>query len=321
MARSLVTVATDGFRDYVELPDGRTLNLGSVSVLKLITSLVPSSSMCKRALDTFLKDGRTVIEGDLGKLEKILAPKRARWAHIGKGLIPSLPRQGGDMTQDQASTVEASFDGLLSMFDSLYQTPTPETLTAFQKGASEFAALVLASVGDVSKESEMEKQASLSPEEWEKALKHDEDMLEQIRKDLKTLQSGGEVKNLTLDGAKGVEQGLEEVIKNKKNLLKKLKTASVETSGDSETMYKLAASEVPLVNEGLVHLVVAKVEAALKVVSSSSKKGSDLAKGDLHVISTRLDGIVKMASMEDPSLRSALLDLAGKADQVRSFFA
>lgn len=167
----------------------------------------------------------------------------------------------------------------------------------------------------------MEKQASLSPEEWEKALKHDEDMLEQIRKDLKTLQSGGEVKNLTLDGAKGVEQGLEEVIKNKKNLLKKLKTASVETSGDSETMYKLAASEVPLVNEGLVHLVVAKVEAALKVVSSSSKKGSDLAKGDLHVISTRLDGIVKMASMEDPSLRSALLDLAGKADQVRSFFA
>jgi len=271
MARSLVTVATDGFRDYVELPDGRTLNLGSVSVLKLITSLVPSSSMCKRALDTFLKDGRTVIEGDLGKLEKILAPKRARWAHIGKGLIPSLPRQGGDMTQDQASTVEASFDGLLSMFDSLYQTPTPETLTAFQKGASEFAALVIASVGDVSKESEMEKQASLSPEEWEKALK----------------------------------------------------TASVETSGDPEsaTMYKLAASEVPLVNEGLVHLVVAKVEAALKVVSSSSKKGSDLAKGDLHVISTRLDGIVKMASMEDPSLRSALLDLAGKADQVRSFFA
>lgn len=250
---SLVTVATDGFRDYVELPDGRTLNLGSVSVLKLITSLVPSVSMCRRALDTFLQDGRAVIKGDIGQLEEILAPKRARWATLGKGLIPTLPRQGEGMMQEQANTAVASFEGLLSTFDSLYQAPTPEALTEFRRTAAEFIALVSSAASeDASEQTEEPKEASVEKED------------------------GG---------------------------------------------IKLAASEVPLVNEGLVHLVVARVEAALQAVSSSSKKGSDVAKVDLHVISTRLDGIVKSASMGDPSLRTALLDLAGKADQVRSFFA
>jgi hypothetical protein len=78
--RTLITVSTDGFRDYVDLPDGRQVNLGSVSVLKLVSSLVRGSHECRQALDTFLKKKQAVIAVDLSALEDLLKPKRARWA-------------------------------------------------------------------------------------------------------------------------------------------------------------------------------------------------------------------------------------------------
>lgn len=257
MPRSLVTVATDGFRDYVELPDGRTLNLGSVSVLKLVTSLVQSPALCKRALDSFLKSSRALVQVELEELEQLLKPKRARWAHFGNGLISNLPRQGESMTeQAQPTNFKASFDAASAAFEALSRTPSPETLETFVRQASALIAL--------------------ATEEEPKAD-----------------QSGG-------------DQGQQ-------------KDASVETPSE-EGVVKLATEEVPLINEGLVHLVVAKVEAAVKAVEASKKKGTDVAKGDLHVISTRLDGIAKTANFQDPTLRTALLDLARKADKVRAFF-
>lgn len=103
---TLVTVATDGFRDYVSLPDGRTFNLGSVSVLKLITTLVPSGAMCRQALNVFLRDKHATISADLAALEKLLQPKRSRWAGHENRLIPpdprNLPRGASTMNPDQA---------------------------------------------------------------------------------------------------------------------------------------------------------------------------------------------------------------------------
>lgn len=88
--RSLVTVATDGFRDYVDLPDGRRVNLGSVSVLKLVSSLVSGSYQCRRALDTFLKRKQAIISVDLSALEDMLKPKRARWAAYDDPFISTV---------------------------------------------------------------------------------------------------------------------------------------------------------------------------------------------------------------------------------------
>ena len=105
--RSLVTVATDGFRDYVDLPDGRQVNLGSVSVLKLITSLVKGDTFCRRALDAFLKKGRTVISVDIGALEELLKPKRSRWASYEDPFIPIVSQQlrrGMSMDPDLAQS-------------------------------------------------------------------------------------------------------------------------------------------------------------------------------------------------------------------------
>jgi len=273
MPRSLVTVATDGFRDYVELPDGRTINLGSVSVLKLVASLVRSTSLCKKALDAFLRKGNTLIQVELDDLMELLKPKRSRWAY-SNGLIPSLPRQGEGMTdvQDGLTSVSQAtqvFESMVSAFDVMYQTPSTETISAFVRSASDFSILVTGSGIDLgsefnSKESPVDKRAS------------------------------------------DVTSTSEEAIK---------------TNVEASDNYKLAATEVPLVNEGLVHLVVAKVDEALKVVQASKKKGGEVAKGDLHVISTRLDGLAKTANFQDPTLRSSLLDLVNMADKVRAHFA
>ena len=99
----LVTVATDGFRDYVTLPDGREINLGSVSVLKLVSSLVHGVSRCRKALDAYLKNRQTIISVDLQELEELLKPKRSRWACHDDLFIPIVFRQpfrGAGMTQE-----------------------------------------------------------------------------------------------------------------------------------------------------------------------------------------------------------------------------
>jgi len=99
----LVTVSTDGFRDYATLPDGRELNLGSVSVLKLVATLVRGVNRCRKALDAYLKNGKTIISVELEDLEELLKPKRSRWACHDDLFIPIVFRQpfrGAGMTQE-----------------------------------------------------------------------------------------------------------------------------------------------------------------------------------------------------------------------------
>jgi len=71
-------------------------------------------------------------------------------------------------------------------------------------------------------------------DEWEKALKVDEASLVKMKRDLKTLQSGGKVKYLTEENAKKIIVSLEQVIANKKALVKKL-TAMEKKAEDEVT--------------------------------------------------------------------------------------
>lgn len=105
--QALVTVSTDGFRDYVDLPDGRQINLGSVSVLKLVTALVRGSYNCRRALDSFLKHKQAVISVDLVALQELLKPKRARWAAYDDPFIQIVsmqPGRGASMDPEKAQS-------------------------------------------------------------------------------------------------------------------------------------------------------------------------------------------------------------------------
>lgn len=133
--QSLVTVATDGFRDYVDLPDGRRVNLGSVSVLKLVSSLVRGSYQCRSALDAFLKRKQAVIAVDLSALEDMLKPKRARWAAYDDPFIPTVsviaplagtlqPSKGASMDPEktQSEAIKAQIAELESQIALIEQT-------------------------------------------------------------------------------------------------------------------------------------------------------------------------------------------------------
>ncbi len=80
MARLLVTVGTDGFTDWVQLPDGSKLSLGPVSILTFVTKLCPSGQMAKRTLEGLLQDKAAMVAVDDDKMWAMLTPRRARWA-------------------------------------------------------------------------------------------------------------------------------------------------------------------------------------------------------------------------------------------------
>ena len=90
----LVTLATDGFTNFVTLPDGQHLNLGAVSPLTFIMTLVIGSK--RKILDEFLKEGSSAFPVDLGAMHKLLAPVKKRWAATFP-LIQSLKHLGSDL--------------------------------------------------------------------------------------------------------------------------------------------------------------------------------------------------------------------------------
>jgi len=82
-----VTLETDGLRDFVRLPSGERYILGTVSVLKLVSSLVPDRRMGRRAIEEFNRSGQAVVVLDPDAMLAFLAPKPVRRAHA----IPLIP--------------------------------------------------------------------------------------------------------------------------------------------------------------------------------------------------------------------------------------
>jgi len=75
----LVTIGTDGNVDYVQTPDGQRHMLGPVSVLKLITGLVPVRT-AREALKEFTENNQVMLSVDLDKMWTLLPFRRARYS-------------------------------------------------------------------------------------------------------------------------------------------------------------------------------------------------------------------------------------------------
>ena len=93
------------------------------------------------------------------------------------------------------------------------------------------------------------------------------------------------------------------------------------SASEEATYYKLAATDVPIINEALAHSVMAKVELALGIVEASDKKNADVAKSDLGKISSKLSSLITGTDLGDPSLCTALKELSGMADKIHSYFS
>jgi len=118
--KALVVIGTDGLRDFVTLPDGQRLLLGPVSVLKLVTELVPSR-IARQALDSFLERGEVMVTVDLDQMYDVLAPRRARWSSSVTPSMPdadrtSLRSRGKDIMAD-TKTLQALIQNRLSQIE------------------------------------------------------------------------------------------------------------------------------------------------------------------------------------------------------------
>ena len=383
--RTLVTVATDGFRDYVSLPDGRQVNLGSVSVLKLVSSLVRGSYECRKALDTFIKKNQAIIAVDLYALEDMLKPKRARWAATDDPFIPIVSMiaphsginqqgKGTSMDPDTAQAIQTFYAKLASLEETLSNIEgcgcaTEVDVTSFHTTASDLfnevsgKAIKAAVDADVLEDLElfMDNTGSLQPKfksiianlkrkmesgKYDPKLSPDlwmywvEDGVKAYAKEFevnpkkqfpmelkkalaetfakrydKAIKDGeyGELKESKPKKASD-EQEQEAVAKDEETPVK-------EASSVKETYYKLAASDVPAINEAFADSVMTKVESALQTIEASSKKGAEVARKDLSTVTSRLSTLLRESSLEDPSLSAALRKLSGMVDQIQTHFA
>lgn len=78
MARLLVSVGTDNFTDWVQLPDGQKMNLGKLSVLTFVAHTIADSRKARRVLNTFIENGEAILSVDEERMWKILTPVRVR---------------------------------------------------------------------------------------------------------------------------------------------------------------------------------------------------------------------------------------------------
>jgi hypothetical protein len=90
-ARTLVTVGTDGFTDWIRMADGCRYNLGPISVLKFVSKLAQGGRAAQRTLEAFLRDGEAMLKVDENRMWTLLTPRRARWASDGS-FMPSDQR-------------------------------------------------------------------------------------------------------------------------------------------------------------------------------------------------------------------------------------
>ena len=75
-----------------------------------------------------------------------------------------------------------------------------------------------------------------------------------------------------------------------------------------------------LFNEGLSHLVLARVSEATSLIERTSKTGSLIARKDLHTITQRVASLVEAHDLSSGELHTGLLDLKKKAEAIYDHF-
>lgn len=107
MALLLVSIGTDGVKDWVKVPSGQKLSLGPHSVLSFVSKLAKNPQAARYALKQFLKGGEALLSVDDDKMWGLLAPIRDRWAT--DAFIASLPTTGH---HSERLSMETVFDHL-----------------------------------------------------------------------------------------------------------------------------------------------------------------------------------------------------------------
>lgn len=105
MSKILVTIGTDGIKDWVKTPNGRKFALGEHSILSFVTKLTPSSRAARIALDAFLKEGEAMLTVDETRLGDFFVPRRPRWASGDGPFMPLDQRRFSSVRSSKMSKI------------------------------------------------------------------------------------------------------------------------------------------------------------------------------------------------------------------------
>lgn len=356
MSLTLVTIATDGFRDYVSLPNGDTINLGTTSVLKLITEVVPFSADIRKALDTFLAKGTVTLAADHSALLKVLRPKKSRWAAHENRFIPVGIQDPNGVWNSMSTDL---FSSKLASLETLVELGISEDTTT-RVARQLVAALRVAAVdADAKRELEL-----FIENEGRLAAKKEGILANLLRKLKSDSYNHSQAPKLWMylvdEGAKMYAKEMGSGVGDAKNLFpKELRESLAKDMADNELelmkdgeydhLKKASSSDADDIQQPIVDLsvaapallgtLVASIEETFRTVESSSKPNGHLAKRDLHIISTKLAAMVDNPNLLDTShhastlpmemqqegqkahLLAGLEDLAEKVAKIQSHFA
>jgi hypothetical protein len=287
-----IVVGTDGFRDFVTLPEGDTYNLGSTSVLKLVTDLVPSTSVARRALKSFVEGNSAKLSVDLDALRVLLAPKRARWATPRANDTSSM----GEVSRNPSTRGHMDSKSFAEKFAAVQKT------VQYIEGALQ--------AGDV------------------KAVKGAYEALAQRVAAVKTAVEAGEQQDEKKDEKKdeGQKQAGEIPPQFKENAEKKKEEAEAkkEEKSDKEASVKTASYESLEENSKLAKEILASLDETHVLVEAAVEAKQPVngskANGDLFKIASRLSGLLKDADMAQPWVKDDLVAMASRVSTIKSFF-
>jgi hypothetical protein len=111
---AMVTFGTDGFVDYVQVPDGQKFMLGPVSVLKLIMGLAPLRT-ARQALRQFVDERQVMLSVDLDRMWSMLPFQRARFSSANP--LMGRPDRNPTLLENQDAMKTASYDTFIANAD------------------------------------------------------------------------------------------------------------------------------------------------------------------------------------------------------------
>lgn len=346
MGKTLVTIETDGFRDFVTLPDGREFNLGAVSVLKVVSELVPNLTRARVALNAFLKTKRTTVALDLEALAKLIGPKRARWAgHENPFIGPvsrTLARGASTMTVESQVDRSAIITFKVAALERLHERmassgkAAPKDMTLVQRLAGHLLYTPTASQKEaLAVDKDALRELSLYLDNEGRLYKSKQNIITNILRKQKAdkydpkqapklwaywvdegatmyaREFGGDPKTLF---PRQLRQELaEELAKGEGKRIQEGEYSHLKVADESSV-------ESENLNEVLAERLITKVEAALMTVSASQKANVQMAKQDLHKVATQIAHIVS-ADLSDVTVQPALLDLSSKVEKIQTHFA
>lgn len=310
----LVTVGTDGFTDWVQIPDGQKFTLGRISVLNLVTKLASGIFEARKALQSFLDTGQALIAVDWDHMWKLFEPIRARWASDNGPFMAAANRslQGTDrVSETSRNTAMPTIREDLAALESHVAALNKHAGHISPQKMAEGVAILVKLANKIKSPNQSKNETYYG---------YGTPPLYEVGKEAATDKEGGKIPPQFLENikkkkeeAKGKgdegdkDQGKDQGKKDQG------KEANLRLTYDT---YQTNATTA----QGIIALAE-ETEAQIDKLAAEGKKFKVAqAKADLHAVTSKVAGILKDTDLTQEWVQADLQKLAARADYLHGLF-